>query len=849
MIIKDVDSDSESSQSYLNDEPPPYERAPFNAPADLAFLDNNAAVGDDGRVDLDLDSKLGRVLASVVPRPPPYILTDYPGIERREWHIKLNIVIQVVGSRGDVQPFIALGNELQKHGHRVRLATHNVFEDFVRQSGLEFYPIGGDPAELMAYMVKNPGLIPSIKSLRGGDIQRKRAMVSEMLEGCWRSCVEPDTISHEPFVAEAIIANPPSFAHVHCAQVLGIPVHLMFTMPWTSTRAFPHPLANVKYTDTEPAFANYVSYGVVEFLTWQGLGGIINKWRYSLDLEPVPMSEGPGLLDTQKVPFTFCWSPALIPKPADWGPHIDVCGFFFRDPPNYTPPSDLDAFLRAGPRPVYIGFGSIVIDDPSRMSAILLEAVKSAGVRAIISRGWSKLDGPPSANVFFLGDCPHEWLFQHVAAVVHHGGAGTTACGLLNGKPTTIVPFFGDQPFWGNMVAASSAGPKPIHHKLLDAQNLADAITFCLTPEAAAAAGAIADKMKTESGVKTAVASFHANLPLERLKCDILNDRPAAWKVKVTDGKSKMQLSKQAAEVLLKNSRFKASAFKFYEAKQIRIGYRRWDGITGATSAGIATASDMLDATAGIFVKPMQVYKDSHRASPPPSSTSATFKSSPDKDDDKGEGSSRIVVSRTKSGMSTAGAMAAASGKSFGALLTSNVRGLMVDMPVAFTDGMRSVPRLYGEEVKDYGEVKDWKSGLLVGAKTFAFATADGFADLAVQPWKGARDEGALGLVKGLGKGGLGFAAKTQAGLMGIAAYPLQGIYKTIRASSHEKTRKAIMNARREEAQWLLKSDDQHLLKAQVLAAYDALVREQKRQKIEGKRKDDAPERSLKTTR
>jgi UDP:flavonoid glycosyltransferase YjiC (YdhE family) len=125
-------------------------------------------------------------------------------------------------------------------------------------------------------------------------------------------------------------------------------------------------------------------------------------------------------------------------------PSIDICGFFFRDPPNYSPPPDLEAFLKAGPPPVYIGFGSIVIDDPEKMSSILLDAIQQCGCRAIISRGWSKLGGPPLQNVFYLGDCPHEWLFQHVAAVVHHGGAGTTACGLLNGKPTTIVPFFGE---------------------------------------------------------------------------------------------------------------------------------------------------------------------------------------------------------------------------------------------------------------------------------------------------------------------------------------------------------------------------------------------------------------------
>lgn len=123
-----------------------------------------------------------------------------------------------------------------------------------------------------------------------------------------------------------------------------------------------------------------------------------------------------------------------------------MCGFFFRESPEYDPPEELRAFLEHGPPPVYIGFGSIVADDPAKLTATLLEAVRETGVRAIISRGWSKLgDGQPhDDNVLFIGDCPHEWLFARVAAVVHHGGAGTTACGLLNGRPTTIVPFFGE---------------------------------------------------------------------------------------------------------------------------------------------------------------------------------------------------------------------------------------------------------------------------------------------------------------------------------------------------------------------------------------------------------------------
>lgn len=136
-----------------------------------------------------------------------------------------------------------------------------------------------------------------------------------------------------------------------------------------------------------------------------------------------------------------------MPKPSDWPSYIDVCGFFFRSVPDYSPPGELDLFLRSGSRPVYIGFGSIVIDDPAAMTDIILQAVKSLGIRAIISRGWSKLGNEQASldnDIFYLDDCPHEWLFQHVDAVVHHGGAGTTACGLRFGRATVIIPFFGE---------------------------------------------------------------------------------------------------------------------------------------------------------------------------------------------------------------------------------------------------------------------------------------------------------------------------------------------------------------------------------------------------------------------
>jgi len=243
---------------------------------------------------------------------------------------------------------------------------------------------------------------------------------------------------------------------------------------------------------------------------------------------------GPGITTYLKIPHTYCWSPSIIPKPADWGPEIDVCGFFLRAEPRFDCPIELDSFLRAGPPPVYVGFGSIVIDDPKRLTDIILEATRRCGVRVIISRGWSKLGGDSAntAHAFYLGDCPHEWLFKRVSVVVHHGGAGTTACGLVNARPTIIVPFFGDQPFWGEAVASAGAGSPPIPQKELSVDVLVEALKRCLSPEVANAAQQIAVRMRAESGVDEAVQSFHRNLPLEAMLCDALPQYAATWRCK-----------------------------------------------------------------------------------------------------------------------------------------------------------------------------------------------------------------------------------------------------------------------------------------------------------------------------
>ncbi|EGY20852.1 UDP-glucose,sterol transferase [Verticillium dahliae VdLs.17] len=609
--------ESEDDGRYPYDLPPPYELHSTGE-----FLDTSTAISDDGRVNISFSSRDPAHLARLLPSTPPAPLPAHEGL-------------------GDVQPFIAYGTALRRYGHRVRLATHNNFADFVRESGLEFYPIGGDPADLMSYMVRNPGLIPSLESLRGGDIGRKRRMIKEMLDGCWEACYHPDPVTNEPFVADAIVANPPSFAHVHCAQALGVPVHIMFTMPWTATKAFPHPLANFQSNNTNSSTANWLSYGVVETMTWQGLGDVINDWRRkSLGLENSPASMGPGITTHLKVPHTYCWSPAIMPKPADWGPEI-------------------------------------------------------------------------------------EWLFKRVSVVVHHGGAGTTACGLVNARPTIIVPFFGDQPFWGGIVASVGAGSKPIPHKKLSADLLVEALRYCLLDEAKRAAQHVSSRMRVETGVDSAVESLHRNLPVDDMACDALPQYAATW---VCEKKRRiMKLSDRAAATLIAEKKLKVSDLVPLRVRCYDTDVTRWDPLTGGASSVLGTLMDMTMAFGGIFIDPFKEYK--RRRTQP--------------------GADGTPGSRDGS----AGAAAMAAGKGLGKVYGSMTKGALLDMPLAFTEGLRNVPKLYGAEPDDYGRVTDWKSGAVVGGKALGLGLYNSVTGLVTEPYKGAKKEGAVGFMKGVGKG------------------------------------------------------------------------------------------------
>jgi hypothetical protein len=270
---------------------------------------------------------------------------------------------------------------------------------------------------------------------------------------------------------------------------------------------------------------------------------------------------------------------------------------------SFKPPQELTKFLEAGPPPVYIGFGSIVVDDPEKFTKLIFDAVKMAGVRALVSKGWGGLGDESNTpeNIFMLENTPHDWLFPKVSAVIHHGGAGTTAIGLKCGKPTMIVPFFGDQPFWGAMVSKARAGAHEcVPYKKLTVERLAEGIKQCLTDEALTNVQEIAESIAKEGdGARNAVKSFHRSLPLKGehdMRCDLLQNRVATWQIK----SSETRLSALAAAILVEKRKLKWSDLRLLRHYEWNDFGGPGEPITGVGSALTRTITNAAKGVGGI---------------------------------------------------------------------------------------------------------------------------------------------------------------------------------------------------------------------------------------------------------
>ena len=241
-------------------------------------------------------------------------------------------------------------------------------------------------------------------------------------------------------------------------------------------------------------------------ILWLWYSPFVNEFRRFLGLQTYSWSPFNRIL--KSTPMLSAYSPSIIPHPADWPESLHVTGYFFQPSPiNWQPPSELKAFLEAGKPPVYIGFGSMSGRNPEQLATLILEALASSGQRGLLLSGWGGLRVKiASEQVFVLDAAPHSWLFPRMAAVVHHGGAGTTAEGLRAGVPAVIIPYILDQPFWGARIKKLGIGPEPIPHKQLNPDRLANAIRIAVSdPAMQQRAKSYGKAIRAENGIRNAV--------------------------------------------------------------------------------------------------------------------------------------------------------------------------------------------------------------------------------------------------------------------------------------------------------------------------------------------------------
>jgi sterol 3beta-glucosyltransferase len=426
----------------------------------------------------------------------------------------MRVVIISVGSRGDVQPFVALGVGLRQAGHDVCIATRSRFELFVGEHGLDFAPVERPPRPSRQqndkYALTGSGR-NTIKYLYY-QLKRMLGSIERSLIDSWHACHGADAVIYAP--------NVPAGTHI--AENLGVPCYAACVFPITRTRAFPMLL-----TPARPHLGgayNKLTYALVEQIGWHALRGTINRWRRETLKLPAVSLRGSSLhpfsdpyvgQQGRQLPWLYGFSPSVVPKPSDWPEQVHVTGYWFLDTPTeWQPPTDLTNFLRAGPPPIYIGFGSVKSQDTTATIDIVLQAFKQTGQRGIL--GIDRREVEPSklpSEVFVTESIPFDWLFPQVGAVVHHGGSGTVGAGLRAGIPTITVPFFGEQSFWGDRVAELGVGPRPIMRKQLTAERLAGAISAATSDMGIRTRAAeLGARICAEDGVGVAVKIFHSYL-------------------------------------------------------------------------------------------------------------------------------------------------------------------------------------------------------------------------------------------------------------------------------------------------------------------------------------------------
>jgi sterol 3beta-glucosyltransferase len=407
----------------------------------------------------------------------------------------LHVAIVAAGSRGDVQPHVALGAGLRDAGHEVRFLASADFRELIEDHGLEFFDIGGSMEAVAAQMQE---------LLESGNFLRILSKMGDAAKTMSRAAAENGLAVCKG--CDVVIAGLGGlFTAYAIAETLGIPFVPAFLYPFAPTREFPGVLTPVPQTPLT-SWVNPISHRLGQQMIWQTTRSADNRARADvLGIARAPFF-GPYRAMSQSVTL-YGYSTAVIAEPIDWPASQHVTGYWFLDPHAEWTPPELTHFLDSGPAPVYVGFGSMGSKDPEASARLVLDALQRSGQRGVLSSGWGGLmHNALPESVFMVGSMPHAWLFPRMAAVVHHGGAGTTAAGLSAGVPSVVTPVMGDQPFWGRRVHELGAGPKPVMRRQLTAEHLADAIGQAVGDEKMREQAAVLGKrIRAEDGVGNAV--------------------------------------------------------------------------------------------------------------------------------------------------------------------------------------------------------------------------------------------------------------------------------------------------------------------------------------------------------
>ncbi|PWY90414.1 UDP-Glycosyltransferase/glycogen phosphorylase [Aspergillus sclerotioniger CBS 115572] len=581
----------------FSDPPPAYSARPYSAASSEASLltvepdfapdftnesnkGGNVASFDDFNTNVGLGSRTSAFIQAFMrPKVQPRMVnlglgendTSVSEIRDGSAAAPMDIVIMVVGEA--IEPFILIAKKLLSESHRVRIAAHASCEAIVRSQGLDFFPISHDSIHPMS-IVHSGGLDGKAEHLR-----HLRHSLFESYHGSWRACIASYRREPRPFLADAIIATPLAHAHIHCAERLSIPLHIMSTALWNATKEFPHPLSHVEgCEEVDEKTSNLLSYALVEESIWNVIIEPINRFRQQiLGFQGISSAIGGRLVINQEVPQTYLCSGVVLSRPKDWSNIIGI-------PLIFSPNAIQNAVTKQGFRVIL----SPGCRDPR---TFLMVSIKDE-------------------LILILTNVDTEWLLPRVSVVVHHGNSDDIALALRHGKPSVVLPHSGDQLSRGIAISKLGAAAAPLMSNMLSSDSLSQAVAFGLRPDVQQSTQAAQSRVIEENGLNTAIQSFYRWLPSHVQICSITQQDLAMYQIW---NKPSLRVSPEAAAILLEERLIRKSDIVLIPRRSYSIeldklsalqGTARdyWDGVSHAAKS-IATSSDLVSMLPGLQLK------------------------------------------------------------------------------------------------------------------------------------------------------------------------------------------------------------------------------------------------------